>query len=220
MKVERGNFSHFLGLYGRQQLPSGGRLRRMMGTIIFAIEGYDADPREIYTIPEVRSFYRAFWEAWPYWFYFTCLLENDALKPMTLCCLDELSTAQVDRKAVSFASLDVAALDGFMKKGFESFDQLAEEAGLFQPDCDDQSALRTMDRGDGQRTVDRSPSGSPDPPGSYLESQRPELPFAGLQTPPSRPEKESMRTHLSSPSKGGGCQCSRTEPLTLFSDES
>ncbi len=34
VKVERGDFSHFLGLYGRDKLPSGGRLRRMMGSAL------------------------------------------------------------------------------------------------------------------------------------------------------------------------------------------
>jgi hypothetical protein len=130
-KVERGDFSHFLNLYGRDKLPSGGRLRRMMGTFLFAIEGYDDDPREIYTIPEVRSFYRAFWETWPYWFFFTCLLENDALKPMTLCCLDDLSATQVDGQPMSCASLDLEALESFLAMGFTHLDEIGEQAGMF-----------------------------------------------------------------------------------------
>lgn len=131
MKVERGDFSHFLGLYGRDKLPSGGRLRRMMGTFLFAIEGYDHDPREIYTIPEIRSFYRAFWEAWPYWMFFTCLVENDALKPMSLCCLDDLSAKQVDGQLMSCASMETHALDAFLDKGFTFLDEIAKQAGMF-----------------------------------------------------------------------------------------
>ena len=123
-ELERGDFSHFLGLYGRDKLPSGGRLRRMMGTFLFAIEGYDHDPREIYTISEVRSFYRAFWEAWPYWMFFTCLVENDALKPMTLCCLDDLSAKQVDGQPMSCASMDMDALNAFLNEGFTHLDDL------------------------------------------------------------------------------------------------
>ena len=38
----------------------------MLGRMLFCIEGYDADPREIYLIPEVRRFYTAFHQAWPY----------------------------------------------------------------------------------------------------------------------------------------------------------
>lgn len=131
MKVERGDFSHFMGLYGPGKLPSGGRLRRMMGTFLFAIEGYDHDPREIYAIPEVRSFYRAFWETWPYWLFFTCLLENDALKPMTLCCLGDLTATQIDGQPMSSASLDLDALNAFLERGFTHLDELADQAGMF-----------------------------------------------------------------------------------------
>lgn len=82
-----------LGLYGPDKLPTGGRLRRMMGTFLFSVEGYDDDPRELYAIPGVRAFYRSFWEAWPYWLFFCCLRENDALMPMVLCCVDDLTAA-------------------------------------------------------------------------------------------------------------------------------
>ena len=42
-KVERGDFSHFLGLYSPDKLPSGRRLRQMMNSFVFCIEGYDDD---------------------------------------------------------------------------------------------------------------------------------------------------------------------------------
>ena len=62
-KVERGDFRHFMGLYEPDKLPSGRRLREMIGRFLFCIEGYDADPREIHCIPEVRRFYSAFPDA-------------------------------------------------------------------------------------------------------------------------------------------------------------
>jgi hypothetical protein len=77
-KVERGDFSHFLGLYAFDKLPTGGRLRRMMNCFVFCVEGWDTDTREIHMIPEIRRFYSAFHDAWPYWLYF-CNLEVDRL---------------------------------------------------------------------------------------------------------------------------------------------
>ena len=65
-KVERGEFSHFLSLYALDKLPTGRRLRLMMNSMVFCIQGWDDDPREIHDIPEIRRFYRAFHEAWPY----------------------------------------------------------------------------------------------------------------------------------------------------------
>ena len=78
-KVERGDFGHFLSLYAPDKLPTGRRLREMMNRFVFCIEGYDSDPREIHLIPEVRRFYSAFHEAWPYWLYF-CNLDVDTLQ--------------------------------------------------------------------------------------------------------------------------------------------
>src|SRR5207247_3964959 len=51
--VEQGDFGHFLSLYSPDKLPTGPRLHQMMGTFLFAITGYDDDPRELDGIPEV-----------------------------------------------------------------------------------------------------------------------------------------------------------------------
>ena len=59
-KVERGDFSHFLSLYAPEKLPTGRRLRLLMDSMVFCVEGYDDDAREIHAIPEVRRFYSAF----------------------------------------------------------------------------------------------------------------------------------------------------------------
>jgi len=48
-KVEREDFSRFLSLYTPDRLPAGRRLREMMDCIVFCIEGYDDDPREIHS---------------------------------------------------------------------------------------------------------------------------------------------------------------------------
>ena len=65
--MERGDFSAFLTKFGADRLPAGPALARLLGGLIFAVDGYDDDAREIYTIPEVRRFYGAFHRAWPYW---------------------------------------------------------------------------------------------------------------------------------------------------------
>jgi hypothetical protein len=66
MKIEQRDFTHFLSLYTPDKLPTGPRLKVRLGRMLFCIEGYDTDPREIYLIPEVRRFYTAFHQAWPY----------------------------------------------------------------------------------------------------------------------------------------------------------
>jgi len=95
-KIERGDFSHFLGAYGLDRLPTGRRLRTMMDSMVFVVDGWNHDPREVYEIPEVRRFYRQFQAAWPYWFFF-CNLDQDGLKPMVYCCLENLVAVQKEK---------------------------------------------------------------------------------------------------------------------------
>jgi hypothetical protein len=130
-KVERGDFNHFLSLYAPDRLPEGRRLREMMGRIVFCVEGWDDDPREIHMVPEIRRFYSAFHEAWPYWLYF-CNLEADTLRAMTMCCLPEVSTMQVDgqtQMAVTCAPLD---LINFIKRDFMPMNLMCDRAEMFE----------------------------------------------------------------------------------------
>jgi hypothetical protein len=94
-KVEQRDFSHFLSLYAPDKLPEGRRLRQMMNSFVFCIEGWDTDTREIHVIPEARRFYSAFHDAWPYWLYF-CNLDVDTLRATTMCCLPSINSMQVD----------------------------------------------------------------------------------------------------------------------------
>jgi hypothetical protein len=108
-KVERCDFSHFLSLYAPDKLPTSGRMREMMDRMMFGIEGYDNDAREVHSIPEIRRFYAAFHSAWPYWLYF-CNLDSQALRMMVMCCLPSIVAMKVEGKpnvAVEYNPLDL-----------------------------------------------------------------------------------------------------------------
>jgi hypothetical protein len=137
-KVDRGDFSHFLSLYAPDKLPEGRRLRDMMNCFVFCVEGWDDDPREIHLIPEVRRFYSAFHEAWPYWLYF-CNLDVDTLRSMVMCCLPDVSTLQVDGKtkvAITFDPLDVL---NFIKHDFMPMNLMCDRAEMFERGIYDRS---------------------------------------------------------------------------------
>jgi len=55
----------------------------MLGSLVFGIEGYDHDPREVHSIPEIRRFYRAFHDSWPHWLFF-CNLDTETNWPRLL----------------------------------------------------------------------------------------------------------------------------------------
>ncbi len=128
-KVERGDFRHFLTLYALDKLPTGRRLRQMMDSMVFVIEGWDDDPREIHDIPEIRRFYRAFHEAWPYWLYF-CNLDTDILRAMVMCCMDAIASLKVDGQSQVGVECDPAQLLRFVQAGFPHMNRLCERGKM------------------------------------------------------------------------------------------
>ena len=57
--VERCKFEEFIRAFDADRMNPQ-RLRGFMGKCLFALEGYDDDPRELAMIPEARAFYRLF----------------------------------------------------------------------------------------------------------------------------------------------------------------
>jgi len=128
-KVEHSDFSHFLSLYGPDKLPTGSPLREMMNVMMFGIEGYDDDQREVHSIPEIRQFFRAFHKAWPYWLYF-CNLETEALKMMVFCCLPSIAAIKVDGRPNVTVEYKPPELLDLVSNDFEPMNVMCDRAGL------------------------------------------------------------------------------------------
>lgn len=128
-KVEQCDFRHFLGLYAPDKLPEGRGLQEMMNLMVFGIEGWDDDPREIHLIPEIRRFYSAFHDAWPYWLYF-CNLDVDTLRAITMCCLPSINTMQVDGRTQVAVTCDPLDLIQFIKRDFMPMNLMCEQAEI------------------------------------------------------------------------------------------
>ena len=138
VKVEQGYFSHFLNLYAPDKLPTGRRLREMMNAFVFCVDGYDLDPREIHTIQEVRRFYAAFHEAWPYWLYF-CNLDQDSLKTMVAACLSTFTAIKVDGQPTISVQCDPLELLHFISRDFAPMNLICERAEMFERGIYDRS---------------------------------------------------------------------------------
>jgi len=130
-KVECGDFTHFLELYAPEKLPQGRRLREMMNTMAFMFEGFDDDPREIHSIPEVRAFYAAFRAAWPYWLYF-CNLDSEEFQMMVLCCLPSIAVMKVDQRPNVAVEYDRPELLEFLRANFPPMNAMCERGGMFE----------------------------------------------------------------------------------------
>ncbi len=128
-RVERGDFGDFLGLYAPDRLPIGRRLAAMMNTMMFGIEGWDDDSRELHCISEVRRFYVAFHQAWPYWLFF-CNLDTDALRMMVKCCLRSITVMKVDGKPNVAVAYDGLELVRFVGNDFGPMNVMCDRAQM------------------------------------------------------------------------------------------
>ena len=126
--VEDRDFTHFLSTWGSSILPDGPDLRSYLDKFPFWVGGYDDDPRELFAIREVRSFFREFNSAWPFWF-FACNLDMPSLLTMTLCCLDTLQVTQQSRGPWR-ADFKGAEMRSFIDKELGKMEALCQRAGL------------------------------------------------------------------------------------------
>lgn len=95
------------------------RPQDLRGRLQLAFDGYDADRRELWTIPEVRDFVRLLDEEFPFWFYLADL-QSDVLKVIALC-LCRVSSPRPEATVIH--QEDFAA---FLEQHFGAMNQLLE----------------------------------------------------------------------------------------------
>lgn len=127
--VEQSDFGDFLNNFASEKLPYGRVLHQMMGKFLFAVTGYDDDPRELNGIPEARRFYADFHRAWPYWLYF-CELDDDRLKLMVYCCLENQTILKVEGQANYGTLISPLDLVRFISDDFPAMNEMCERAGM------------------------------------------------------------------------------------------
>jgi hypothetical protein len=99
-----------------QQLSdNAARTEQFMGSVFFAFNGLERDPRQVHTIPECRDVLRGLHERWPYWMHF--LAPEPDLWTVLLLCLLPLGPGvrlpngrighELDRKALKNLVLDL-----------------------------------------------------------------------------------------------------------------
>lgn len=133
MQVRQRKIAHFLKQYGPSALPKGPELAAMMGTFQFLVNGWDDDPQELYSIPEIRKFYRHFHKKWPYWFFF-CDLDTETLTMMTLCLMPNILGFKRLGEPMASVEYDPMELVRFIDKNFASLNAMMERAGMSEMD--------------------------------------------------------------------------------------
>ena len=102
-----------------------------MNRFVFCMEGWDDDRREIHMVPEIRQFYSAFHDAWPYWLYF-CNLDVDTLRSMVMCCLDDIASIKVDGQPNVGVEYDTVQLLRFLGGDFPHMNLICDRGQMFE----------------------------------------------------------------------------------------
>lgn len=93
------------------------------GRLSLVISGYDADPRELFEIPEVCRYLRSIDEHWPFWLFFLNQVD-ESIKVVAACLA---STVEV---APGLAHIDPAGLQRFMERAFSAVNFIFESSGF------------------------------------------------------------------------------------------
>ncbi len=93
------------------------------GRISLVIDGYNADPRELFEIPEVRRYIKAIDELWPYWFFFLSQVD-DSIKIVESCLCDSIEVMP------GVASIDTEQLNHALTRHFSAMDYYCEAINL------------------------------------------------------------------------------------------
>lgn len=62
------------------------------GKLFLTFDGYDNDEREVYMIPEIRSFVKTIWEKYKYLFYFLTAFDNN--RSIIFACINNFEALQ------------------------------------------------------------------------------------------------------------------------------
>lgn len=127
-EIASGDTSRFLLEFGMPADQSR-RPRYPMGSVMFSVSGYDHSPDELYSIPEVRAYFRKVHRQWPCWLYYSELF-SDALRIIAFCVIDSIEARRVAGEPLASVSFSVTAIVRFLNDGLEPLSMLTLAAGL------------------------------------------------------------------------------------------
>jgi hypothetical protein len=113
-----------------QLLDSRSRVLQFQQRVSLFFEGYDADTRELYEIPEVRAYIAALDADFPFWFWFLDPKGASLLIVAASCCDLSANRGAVEARV----SLERASMIRFLEDHFDALNRLAETYELPEPD--------------------------------------------------------------------------------------
>lgn len=109
-----------------------------MDRMLFSVEGYDDDPRELFQIPEFREFIRGLNKHEIPWLYFTCL-ETMWLQVMALCLVPNAAAITDTKRGRTRMAFTGPGFSDFFLSQLDPFTDLCEMLGVSQEEMEARS---------------------------------------------------------------------------------
>jgi hypothetical protein len=126
--IESGNTKPALASLN-QLVASATTLEDSNGTISLIISGYDYDPRELHMIGEVRDYFKALDEDFPYWFHVCTRIEH-SLRMLFLILVNMMPVTDTAQSGVASAQFANDDLNDFINRHFDAVDNLYAKHGF------------------------------------------------------------------------------------------
>ena len=98
------------------------------GKVAIFFAGWDSDPRETAEIPEIRAYFAALTEAWPYWLHYVEKTGDTFPHMLRLLCAGQIE--RLGEGQVGWRFEDLHAVTGLVMVLFEHMNELHERLGL------------------------------------------------------------------------------------------
>lgn len=108
----------------RQLLGSRSIAEKLQGQVELSVHGYDSDPRELYEIAEVRTFFRQLDDAFPFWFYFLSTYGESFLLVLAFCL------CRVTKMGPGLAMIDPGDLQEFLEVHYGAMNHVCDKLGI------------------------------------------------------------------------------------------
>lgn len=99
-------------------------VHQFAGRVVIQVDGYDADPRPLVSIPEVRRFFRAIDGHWSYWLHF--LLPEPSQIQLILLMLVDVKIVASHQGSVGYSLLNPEQMDEAIKRLVFAMEKLHE----------------------------------------------------------------------------------------------
>ena len=141
-EIETLDFQRFDGIFGHWPQLWSRELVEKFDSLVFIVDGFDDNPKEIYCIPGIRKFYRELHRRWPWWaFFLNC--DAGTMLVAYLCLIESVASCKQEGQTTCAVSFEPKELLDILHHDFGRLNYLRLIAGM-SDEANDQRANKIL----------------------------------------------------------------------------